>query len=950
MSNHQALSEKLSELVEVLKNKRVSDKPIFKYNQEGALLYISYILKQSKKGVVVADEVGMGKTRVAIFTMLANALNGQSSLVIVPPGLIHQWDKEWYEVIEQIEKLNIFEGKLKKIDGPIKLQRIEDIFCQKDYPLIKEGRPRVVIIPHSLSMRVSNVSRLKSIDLPQMIRSQDKKITTYHSRSKKHLRDFYETNEEWDYGENKVAASKYLLEFKDKLFTTDHMENEASEIDLIEKEEFHFSKKDSSNRYQEFTKYFRQDKTGFRIYFKSFFKLIGDYSLIVIDEAHKTKSDSGQDGVLGTVIKYARRKKENKVFTIGMTATPVELSPEEWTGIIHRIGEKIEDTEIKSKIISGFNKALKDIRRSPNSIIFQNEILKTSKGFENFLNKTVTRRVRLFKDEFQELLEMGKLDKRECFPHHNRKPIVISQDELLTKDPLWIDIAFYYEAINKASKGHTGRNKQKAKLLDKTFARGNLNLDYINELVTDLEQGLENAQEKRILYWAKSLQVSLKEANSKKSLHPRLEKTLALVDSILFDKDTGDFKNEKVLIFTTFNESAEELNSLINLRLTLKIIDQGKLIPISKRYIEELSKAYQDSPKNIFRGNLKDLDCVKHVLESFRVFYEKNRKKIVEKVDETIFTEETFVGDHFFKNSKEGLGIIKNFFSIQILEELFVNVRFQYSKESEIEFPFSNEIFKEIISKQWKQIVTDYLSNEDIEDDLNESTDQVNSLDSSDPVTQGYSREERFLDSYIDRIDVEELKGILQNFLGEDEDISQPTSKISRRICGATKMNARKNVQSLFNDEKRFPKVLVAQSRVGREGLNLHKACRNLILFHQEWNPGVIEQQIGRIDRIDSFWEKILREWHKNGASGDAPKINIYNIVFEGTYDEHQALVLDERSKNLRAQLFGGILTEENLKEVSDEIKKEIKDCAPNFSPKKFLTTHDLLKKTKIEN
>jgi SNF2 family DNA or RNA helicase len=54
--------------------------------------------------------------------------------------------------------------------------------------------------------------------------------------------------------------------------------------------------------------------------------------------------------------------------------------------------------------------------------------------------------------------------------------------------------------------------------------------------------------------------------------------------------------------------------------------------------------------------------------------------------------------------------------------------------------------------------------------------------------------------------------------------------------------------------------VLVAQSVVGREGLNLHRACRTVILLHPEWNPGVVEQQIGRVDRLSSYWEQLLTE------------------------------------------------------------------------------------------
>lgn len=923
------LSFILKELIITLKESQQNS--FFKYNQQGTLSYLAHILNLKKNGAVVADEVGMGKTRIAIFTMLANALSGQSSLVIVPPGLIHQWIKEWYEVIEQLESAGLYQNELKQIDSPIKIQRIDDIFLYEDYPLIGK-RPRIIIIPHTLNMYIKTNSRIDYIDLPQLIKSHDPNLKTAHHREKQYFNAYYSEDVVGEYYRNKGKASKYLFENID-IFTNNGYIDEYGELDLVHEKYFHFKNKKDTSRYKEYTSYFQSGRAGHSIYFKSFFKLIGEYSLVVIDEAHKSKSLSGHEKVLGSIIKFAKGNVNNDVFTVGMTATPVELSPEEWFGIINRVGENINNTEI----ISGFSCALKNIRRSPNHISFQNEIIEKSQKFEDFLNKTVTRRVRLFQDEFKELLSMGFFDLNECFPHHKRSNVVITHKELMKNDPLWLDIAFYYEAINKASRGLSGKGKTRAKLLDKTFSRGNLNLEYIDELVTELEAECETLQEKRVLHWAKKLQGSIEKARGLKSIHPRLVKTLDLIENIILDNN-GDFKNEKVLIFTTFNESAKELNELINHRLTLKIIDKGKPIPISEKYIEDLILAYQECPKDKFQGNLREVNDIRVVLESFRRFYENNRKKITEKVDDDIFTDPTFIGDHFFRTNENGLEIIKNFFSNRLVEEYLGDIRFQYPREAEEDRQLEKEKIKESITKEWKQIVTDYLSTEDsiedIEDDTLDSDNQ--DLNYEAPETQGENHEEKRLDYYIDRIKIEELYQILRNVLGEDEEINQPTSKISRRIYGNTKMNARKNVQSLFNDEKRFPKVLVAQSRVGREGLNLHKACRNLILFHQEWNPGVIEQQVGRIDRIGSFWEKLLREWHTNGGQGEPPKIKIFSIVFEGTYDEHQSLVLDERSKNLRAQLFGGILSEDNLREVKDEFKEQVKKNAPNFSPKRF--------------
>src|SRR5207244_13294090 len=82
----------------------------------------------------------------------------------------------------------------------------------------------------------------------------------------------------------------------------------------------------------------------------------------------------------------------------------------------------------------------------------------------------------------------------------------------------------------------------------------------------------------------------------------------------------------------------------------------------------------------------------------------------------------------------------------------------------------------------------------------------------------------------------------------------------ARLMFGRTAPESRRMIQLAFNRPKSFPRVLVAQSLVGREGLNLHKSCRIVVLLHPEWNPGVVEQQIGRVDRVDSYWCNQLKQ------------------------------------------------------------------------------------------
>lgn len=155
-------------------------------------------------------------------------------------------------------------------------------------------------------------------------------------------------------------------------------------------------------------------------------------------------------------------------------------------------------------------------------------------------------------------------------------------------------------------------------------------------------------------------------------------------------------------------------------------------------------------------------------------------------------------------------------------------------------------------------------------------------------------------------------------------------------MYGETKSATRRFLQLAFNRKQGHPKVLVAQSLVGREGLNLHRACRTVVLLHPEWNPGVVEQQIGRVDRIGSLWEEKLNQAiFDEKSNGDLPRIEIRPVVFQGTYDEKNWQVLHDRWDDLRAQLHGIVISPRIAEKYSDgeEVVAEINDAAPNFSP-----------------
>jgi len=150
---------------------------------------------------------------------------------------------------------------------------------------------------------------------------------------------------------------------------------------------------------------------------------------------------------------------------------------------------------------------------------------------------------------------------------------------------------------------------------------------------------------------------------------------------------------------------------------------------------------------------------------------------------------------------------------------------------------------------------------------------------------------------------------------------------------GDTQAATRRYIQAAFNRRTSSPRVLIAQSQVGREGLNLHEACRVVLQFHAEWNPAILEQQIGRVDRKNSLWEELAKAWLLSDRSVPLPRIEVRQLVFEGTYDAFQWERVGRRQHLFNASLFGALLAEKTLERVPPEKAEELAEAAPDFRP-----------------
>lgn len=102
---------------------------------------------------------------------------------------------------------------------------------------------------------------------------------------------------------------------------------------------------------------------------------------------------------------------------------------------------------------------------------------------------------------------------------------------------------------------------------------------------------------------------------------------------------------------------------------------------------------------------------------------------------------------------------------------------------------------------------------------------------------------------------------------------------------GRTKRDARTRLMRAFNTPF-FPDVLVCSEVMG-EGVDLQRFCRHVIHHDLAWNPSTIEQRTGRIDRLGCK------------AEGRQP-IAIYLPYLSGAADERQYRVMIDRERWFR--------------------------------------------------
>lgn len=845
-----------SHVVAILRARARDGSGLFNQGQIATIEAIADRLETN--GIILADDVGMGKTRVAVAVTRAVIEAGGRVAISIPPGLDFQWREELRAggVIDTPPALRSMHGYL---DG---------------WPTDRPTRPwfnePVVVVSHGFgNWRLGSASTWRWELLPL--------LHAYWQKNKGETRRYPRDSRMYDVGfwDGRV---KYVAEsiYNGLLATGNGPAPEAMA-------------KISSAVAQ--ANIMRSDEYGPNSVLRHNLEQavglgLGVFDLIVIDEAHKSRGEtSGLERLLENMLISSSDTRR-----LAVTATPVELSVSQWKQILERI--KAADIENVRKVVELYAEALTKVRQVWQSDpCAREEFADAAAKFQTALSPYLLRRDKRDDEAVRKFVAKSGLPYDSYRREHE---ITIAPQNLSDDWKLAIcaaeSLSFAASTTNITSKRlrlTIGNGHSISVLLDQTLRDADKDshqekfdaMECISAPAPEIGNSTAgpsspgNKKEQRAVWWQGVISKAFSKEGASLYDHPAI---LAAVEEI--ERYTSS--REKVLVFGRFTRPLQAVTSLLNGRAMLRHLDGGEAWPQAKVHADEVDAVAAAHRQLSCTWDLVSVDD--RLAEQYRQI--ENRR--------------SHLRENMFAWIAEGLG------DARPLESALADAAMR-SSTSDVR-PLLARAIDELIDS--RQTVGPSACAEAFVDLISALRDRSDEEDDVKLVWP--SIEKSILDEYT---------------------VQRGT--FARLMYGGTAMAIRRTLQLAFNRDSSFPNVLVTQSMVGREGLNLHQACRVVVLLHPEWNPGVVEQQIGRVDRIGSRWSRELDKSIEENA--ELPRIEIRPVVFTGTYDDHNWSVLRARWSELRAQLHG-VIVEPRLRDLS--VLKEhidwLERVAPNFAPR----------------
>ncbi|UTH75181.1 DEAD/DEAH box helicase [Chromobacterium sp. IIBBL 290-4] len=837
-------------------------------------------------GVVIADEVGMGKTRIAVALASSVIQAGGRVAILVPPGLGFQWQDE-------------LRGG--GVEAPVFLRSIGQYLRNWDEasPWFKQN---VVLISHGFAnWRLGQDSATWRWAMLPALYAEWRKAT--EGRYPRGYNKLVQGDQTWaerfgtalddKRAQMALLAAESIAEFVESL-PVNHVAREKLES-LSEGTPWPKAMHASEYGKGEDLRPWLETAVGLGL---------GTFDLVIVDEAHKSRSgESGLARLLEQVIIHNHSARR-----MAMTATPVELDAGQWHQTLKRIGvEGVGLSNNEGDIFQRYADACDKVRRCPNDPDARERFRQLSQQFQAALSPYLLRR------DKRELSCVQAFAERSGEPlHAYRSEAEIAVDMALLS-PAWRQAVCAAEALSfvsdmvadstaKRSRLTIGNGHGIASLLDSSQQDTALDCDQIEAEAQEQDSGKNNAsvpgddkRKARTQWWKTALISAFPKDENPLFDHPAILAAIVAIEEIACEK------KEKVLVFGRFTRPLQALVLLLNARAMLRALDSGELWAQAKVHENEWP-ALQAAHRQLHRTGTLDRDALDFQLERQYRHLEERRR----------------VGR---------LDLLKHLDEAPPLEGRMRAIFDAFRSEVEKVQPNEGESPIVLVAKALHDLQgwqPDGMSATQFADAFTELVEALCERDEGGENGDGQ----------LDEHEAQALWAQLQARIAEEFNRSE--GSFARLMYGGTQVKTRRLLQLSFNRPHSHPRVLVAQSVVGREGLNLHKACKTVVLLHPEWNPGVVEQQIGRVDRVGSLWEQQLEDVLKSGAgSGELPRITVRPVVFRGTYDERNWGILRERWDDLRAQLHGVVISSirGKLANLPEALIGEINGSAPNFSP-----------------
>lgn len=861
-------------------------KALWRARQQDSLNWITTHLRE-EPGVLIADEVGLGKTRLAIALAVCVASCGGRIAILIPPGLTSQWrDDELLKFCNQLQTLKL---PWLAQNYPAKVLRTyHDLFGtdqdRSAYRLSHEAP--FVLLSHrfGLPQRLATVKRDELWGLPFAVKREVVDGRKVSGAGKLALSPQQQDAVQWLAANMPARLRKRLAEAKLGRVS-------SSAFDVPE------------------------HATLFRALIG---ELIGDFDLVIVDEAHKSRAGAEEQTkaakAAATMLQSRLTLCLNEILLrkgsttahakrVALTATPMEMNERQWADIFHRIGLPSDRVDELNSVVTCFASAVRELGCAGPAQIARLE--DEAARFQKALRPLVTRRRWLDHPTVQQFTKQVP-GAQGAHPHRRVLPAHITP--LSDLSPTQRQQLAYTESIGVTSKGidtlHTlkragSRYSQGMPLIaeraplarDETSERPTSEVD--TRAKSDQASG---ARLQRQAYWldrlaetANALGPVKEKARWSLQWHPRIEAAIKLIESL-----SGEGK--KVLVFGEFVESIRALDRALNIRYYLRHVRDSQPIPV---------------PVGV---GLDDPDLLRW-LESPDIGMMPAQRA-------NFFRDAKDLGERY-THDRAGLREICR----AVVGEFLADIRLQQTDNTRL---LTDELTVWLVQSLCAgDELSDRLAGERRAETQRIARDLLDGLSNVD-ISGMTAEDEKASAQPFDWAQAirEQLNELERDRSGNAVFRMSPFSQL---LFGDTKTSTRRVRQHAFNHADLNPQVLIGQSAVASEGLNLHRACRTVVLLHLDWNPARIEQQIGRVDRQDSQWMTAFDAWD---GQAEPPRIDIHTLSIAGTYDTQRADVIHNRARILRSQLFGDILPADELAALDPSAKQAVERIRIDLRPR----------------